>query len=96
MEGGCLRTKTASTSVEKGPGVGGEDDNLPAEDSDPHHALPGYEGQDSGYGAFEGDELFPELAMDWEDGPVSFGGLDDLPAEDFGPHHALPGHRDVL
>ena len=43
-----LRTKTASTSVEKGPGVGGEDDNLPAEDSDPHHALPGYEG--TGFG----------------------------------------------
>ena len=91
-----LKTKTASTRTNKGSGVGGEDDHLPAEDSDPHHALPGPEEGDPGYGAFEGDELFPELAVDWEDGPVSFEGMHDLPAEDSGPHHALPGRRDVL
>ncbi|CAE7565425.1 GIP [Symbiodinium sp. CCMP2592] len=62
--------------------------NLPAEDSDPHQVPPGAYGA---YGAFEGDELFPELAMDWKDGPVEVDFQHDLPAEDSGPHQVPPG-----
>ena len=48
-----LTGKTASTGVDHGPGVGGDHDNLPAEDFDPHHDPPGEEAsKDDGRGVF--------------------------------------------
>eukprot|EP00439_Symbiodinium_sp_Y106_P020021 s4627_g2.t1 len=48
-----LKGKTASTRVDHGPGVGGDHDNLPAEDFDPHHDPPGEEAsKDDGRGVF--------------------------------------------
>ncbi|CAE7406162.1 GIP [Symbiodinium sp. CCMP2592] len=87
-----LRRKSASTRVDTGPGVGGDQDNLPAEDFDPHHDPPGKDADDDGRGVFGEDDEDLEFPVDWVDGPIAVDNLfDDLPAEDFGPHHDPPG-----